>query len=291
MMKFRSTFCVFLQFLVYVHLLSNEIIDKPASQYSQEYDNDFVELVEMVYGDGLLSQGGMESIDEMFHGINLNDLKVLDLGSGLGMCDIYLAKNFNVQITGIDPQNKLIQKANQHLQVAQKDLMGSVSFSLMKDPNNLNQFEDNFFDIIYSKESILHVPHEVKESYFKEIYRVLKPGGQIIIMDWMHSGIKYSENTKKMMEMDGLFFQLLTPQEYQSILKKTGFKNIELVDITSNSVQISQQNIDTIMQVADKIIRRFGADSYKYSLDSWAYQKDAFKNRELLAGILKATKT
>ena len=234
-MKFRAVLFIFFQMIAYLDLygaLSTKASDQEVvnTSASKEYEDDFIALVEMVYGEGLLSQGGINSIDEMFHGINLDGLKLLNLGSGLGMYDIYLAKHNRVEIVGLDPQEILVQKANLNLEKSKRDLKGTVSFLLMKNPDNLNEFLDNSFDIVFSKEAILHVPYEVKESYFKEIYRVLKPNGKIVIMDWMHTGPLYTANTKKMMEMDGIVFQLSTPFEYEDFLKKAGFNGIELID-------------------------------------------------------------
>jgi SAM-dependent methyltransferase len=47
-------------------------------------------------------------------------------------------------------------------------------------------FEDNFFDVIYSKSFIEHL--YFPEIVFKESYRVLKPGGKIITLtpEWPH---------------------------------------------------------------------------------------------------------
>lgn len=257
---------------------------------SQEYDRDFIDLVEMIYGEGFLSQGGTESIDEMFRGINLDKLKILDLGSGLGAPDLYLAQHYNVDITGIDPQNIMIKEANKNLENIKKNLKGTVSFLLMEDPSNLNQFSDCSFDLIISKESILHVPLEIKEAYFNEIYRVLKPQGQIVILDWMHDAPNYSENTKRMMEMDGLVFALQTPNDYQNQLKKVGFKNIQFEDVTLQHAKISEVNIETIMSLEEKLKERFGDEIFNYSLQSWTFQRDAFLSHELIVGLFRALK-
>ncbi|MGK5595109.1 MAG: methyltransferase domain-containing protein [Parachlamydiaceae bacterium] len=298
-MRFKSPFLL-LPFVVFLNIFANnfeKLPNQPLAQHAtaqaeayQEYNNELIELLEMVYGEGFLSQGGAQSLDEMFEGINLNNKKILDLGSGLGMCDIYLANQFKADIIGIDPQETLVKQANKKLQLLKEDLKGNVSFKLMEDPHNLKQFADRTFDVIFSKESILHVPYEFKDQYFKEIYRVLKPGGTVIIMDWMHSGRGYSENTKKMMEMDGLLFHLLTPHQYQEAIRNAGFKIFDFIDITYESAQISQHNIDTILLIEDEIIERFGKETFLYSLESWYYQKEAFLSRELIAGILKATK-
>lgn len=294
-MKLRAVFFIFFQMIISLDLQGDsstkasdqEVVNTSASK---EYEEDFIALVEMVYGEGLLSQGGVSSIDEMFHGINLDGLKLLDLGAGLGMYDIYLAKHNCVEIVGLDPQEVLVQKAALNLEKFKSDLKGAVSFLLMKNSDNLNEFLDNSFDIVFSKESILHVLYEVKESYFKEIYRVLKPGGKIVIMDWMHSGPIYTANTKKMMEMDGIVFQLSTPSEYEDFLKKAGFNDIELIDTTSQHAELSEQNINTIVSLEEEIKSRFGEDTYNYSIESWTYQRDTFKTRELLTGVFKASK-
>jgi len=45
-------------------------------------------------------------------------------------------------------------------------------------------FEDNYFDVVFTKSVIEHI-HK-PEIYLNEMYRVLKPGGRIIVMvpDW-----------------------------------------------------------------------------------------------------------
>lgn len=91
--------------------LSTQEILLFGSTAEQGYDEGFIELVEMIYGEGFLSQGGSRSIDEMFDGVNLDEMKALDLGSGLGMYDIHLATNHNMQIIGIDPQAIMARKA------------------------------------------------------------------------------------------------------------------------------------------------------------------------------------
>lgn len=257
---------------------------------SQEYDDKVIGLIELIYGEGMLSPGGIQSLEEMFVGTDLNGIKALDLGCGLGMYDIYLAKKKNVEIVGVDPQQRVIEKANANLKKHQKELKGRVSFLLLKDPGNLKQFRDKSFDLVFSKESLLHVPYEVKEGYYKEIHRVLKPGGKIVISDWMHSSPNYSANTLKMMELDGLVYQMVTPKEYQELLKIAGFKNIQLEDTTAKYAQISADLLKIIQSKEKEITKKYGDSVYKYSLESWTYQYEGFKNRELLLGTFRADK-
>lgn len=283
LMKQHYFFKIFISCTLFISLWA----DDP----KQEYDTDFIALVEMIYGEGILSQGGIESIDEIFSGADLNGKKILDLGSGLGMFDLYLAKKYSAEILGIEPQSELIERANQYLDDQKDELIGSVSFILMENTSNLEQCQSDLFDIIFSKEAILHVPNAIKQSYFNEIYRVLKPGGKIFIMDWMHTSPNLSENTKKMMEMDGIVYELLTPFEYQDVIKNAGFAEIDLVDLTFRSAQNSEQNLITIKSLEEAIKLKFGEQMFEYCLESWGYQKEAFLNRELITGIFRAIKS
>ncbi len=257
---------------------------------AEEYNDDFLELIEIVYGKGFLSQGGKEAVAEIVKDVSLEGKKVLDLGSGLGAPDIYLAQHYAVDIVGVDPQRSMVTKALQAVEEAKASFKGKVTFQWMEDRLSLKQFSDGEFDLVISKESILHVPVEKKSAYFKEVVRVLKPGGQIAIMDWMHSSPSYSANTKKMMEMDGIAFCLVTPDEYQSLLEGVGFTNIHFIDTTAMHAGISQDNIDAIKGRAEQIQKRIGPATYEYCLESWGYQRDAFTSHELITGIFRAKK-
>lgn len=256
----------------------------------QGYDQNFVELIEMLYGPGFLSQGGERSVQDMIGNLNLDNLQVLDIGSGLGGPSIYLAKKYDAHIVGLEPQEWMIQQAKKNLKRKEEDLKGSVDFVQMEHASHLQQFPDASFDVIFSKEALLHVPIELKASFFSEIYRVLKPGGQIILMDWMHSSEDYTENTKKMMELDGVAYNLVTPDDYSQILESVGFSEISCSDTTLESYDLSQKNVHTLLALESKIKKKYDSDTFQDSLDSWSWQRDAFCTKELRTGIFKARK-
>lgn len=254
------------------------------------YDDLFISLVELVYGEGLLSQGGESSIDEMFANQNLNGLTALDVGCGLGMYDILIAKKNKIDIIGIDPHPKMIEKANQYLAKYKDQLKGSVRFQKISSSNRLESFQDNSFDLIFSKETILHIPLNEKLSFFKEVYRLLHSPGSLVILDWMHRDVHYSTNTKKMMELDKVRFALTTPEDYEKLLKQAGFCSITYQDTTAAHAVMSDQNIQHIYQIKDQIIKQFGENVFYDSLKSWQYQSEAFQKRELLTGVFRCQK-
>jgi cyclopropane fatty-acyl-phospholipid synthase-like methyltransferase len=252
------------------------------------YDADFIDLVELVYGEGYLSQGGPDIMDRMFEGVALDGRSILDLGCGIGGPALYLAENHAATIVGTDPDDIMIQRSQAAL--GQAALKGTVTFVKMTDPLSLKQFPDNSFDIITSKEALLHVPFESKQDYFKEVYRVLKPGGHLVILDWMHSSPNYSADVKNMMEMDGVTFYLTTPQDYQKTIAHAGFSSVFLADFTALMADATEKDLAVIDEAKSQIIERFDEETYEYARHSWSIQGRAFAGRELLVGLIRARK-
>ncbi len=256
----------------------------------QGYDENFITLAEMIYGKGFLSQGGEESVREMIAGSDLNGLNVLDIGSGLGGPALYLAKTSSAKITAIEPQKWMVEKAEEHLKEVKGDLLGSVEFIHMEMASNLMNFASNTFDVVISKEALLHIPVSAKREFLTEIQRVLKPGGTLIILDWMHSSSKYSENTKKMMGLNKIAYNLTSPKRYKKTLLSTGFSTVTIEDMTKKNAFLSQENINTIKFLQPQITKKYGSKAYEDSLQVQSWQKDAFERRELLIGLIKAIK-
>lgn len=102
---------------------------------------------------------------------------VLDLGSGFGV-DAFLAAEKvgpSGHVVGIDLSEEEVKKASTRAE--ERNLNGRCKF-LKADMEHL-PFEDNSFDIVISNGGFCLVPD--KKSAFKEILRVLKPGGRFAV--------------------------------------------------------------------------------------------------------------
>ena len=97
---------------------------------------------------------------------SLDKVKVLDIGSGVGLVDRFLKSEIK-QLYGVDVEEGVVEKA--------KVNNPEVNYQ-MYDGAKL-PFEDNTFDMCFAINVMHHVPPGMWENFSREMYRVLKPGG------------------------------------------------------------------------------------------------------------------
>lgn len=97
--------------------------------------------------------------------------RVLELGPGQGANLLYLAKRHaDSSFCGVDLLPKHPKNAPQNLQLIKRDY------------TDMSNFPDGEFDVAYAVETLVHLSD--KSPVFKEVYRVLKPGGVFIVFDY-----------------------------------------------------------------------------------------------------------
>jgi uncharacterized cupin superfamily protein len=106
--------------------------------------------------------------------------------------------------------------------VAERGLSDRIEFTLTK-PGPL-PFADASFDIVYSSGAFTQIA--AKEAMFKEVWRVLKPGGWFAVYDWMKGPGPISEDMRYFYKMEGLTYAMETPEFHRRLLKKLGFVNV-----------------------------------------------------------------
>jgi ubiquinone/menaquinone biosynthesis C-methylase UbiE len=104
----------------------------------------------------------------------LNGRKLLEVGCGMGFDAIEWIKR-GVEVTAIDIAPSAIKMARQHFAIVEQQANLGVGSAL-----NL-PFPDNTFDAIYSR-GVLHMTGDTPRA-IAEVYRVVKPGGRVIVVN------------------------------------------------------------------------------------------------------------
>ena len=153
------------------------------------------------------------NVNRMARKIPANNRKALEIGCGTGRwCKLLSEHGFKV--TGIDIQSETIQQ--------NKRLIDDCTFYEMS--GDELGFEDNAFDLVLSITVLQHMPYTTQEKVFREIYRVLKNNGHLLLLENTkdkapHVFSRSFEEWKMALESQG--FELLDSagQEYVPLLR------------------------------------------------------------------------
>ena len=152
---------------------------------------------------------------------------VLDLGSGAGF-DCFLAAGKvgeHGKIIGVDMTPEMIEKAREN---ARKGSYSNVEFRLGEIENL--PVADNSVDVVISNCVINLAPD--KQRVFAEAYRVLKPGGRLMISDVVLLK-ELPDLIKNSVEgYIGCLSGAIMKDEYMDAVEAAGFQGVEIVDET-----------------------------------------------------------
>lgn len=159
----------------------------------------------------------------------LADLKegenVLDLGSGGGI-DVFLAANKvgeSGKVIGVDMTKEMIEKAKKN---AEDGNYKNVEFRLGEIENL--PVENDSIDVIISNCVINLTPD--KSVAYKEAFRVLRPGGRILVSDLVTEGEIPEEIRRSFQAWSECIAGAMEKQTYLDTIKMAGFSDIKIVE-------------------------------------------------------------
>lgn len=157
-------------------------------------------------------------------GIKKGD-RVLDIGCGRGRVASHMASMTGAAVTGMNIDADQLESARRFAQG--KGLSRQCQFK-MADMNDLPlPFADASFDAVYQIQAFSLSKN--LEELFKDIYRMLKPGGKFACLDWVCLNNYNPENpyhASLMRRIKPLIGAIGTPsaEQYVQLLKKAGFE-------------------------------------------------------------------
>ncbi len=151
--------------------------------------------------------------------------RVLDVGSGVGGTSRCLAKEFGCRVTGIDLTDEYCRAAA--MLSARTGLAHLVDFR-QGDATEL-PFDDQAFDVVWTEHVAMNIPDKAR--LYREMHRVLKPGGTLAIYDVLAGPAGPVLYPVPWARTPDTSF-LVSPDELRKLLEEAGFAVADWSDTT-----------------------------------------------------------
>ncbi|MHA2152374.1 MAG: arsenite methyltransferase [Candidatus Thorarchaeota archaeon] len=150
---------------------------------------------------------------------------VLDLGSGAGLDMFVAAKRVGEsgRVIGVDMTPEMIQKAEKNA----KDL-GISNVEVRQGDIEELPVENESVDVVISNCVINLAPN--KDKVFREAFRVLRPGGRVLISDIVIEEVLPEKVSEQVSSYTGCVSGAILLDDYLEIMRDAGFSDVEVVN-------------------------------------------------------------
>jgi len=207
---------------------------------------------------------------------------ILDIGCGLGASSLYLARNYNAAVTGINTSSVQVQMA---IKAAAGEKL-DTKFLLM-DAEAMD-FQKQF-DLLWSVESISHYEH--REHFFASAAKLLKPGGLFAITDWFKKENLTPAETRKFIDPieNGMMVKLQIMDDYEHFLTSNGLQIMHREILNKNCAKTWDLCLDIIRDKAFwELAAKHGAEFISY-LQAFRAMRAGFASGNLVYGLFVAS--
>ena len=148
---------------------------------------------------------------------------VLDLGSGAGLDCFLAARQVGPEgsVIGVDFTPSMIEQAK-----ANAGKLGLTNVSIRLGDIEALPLPDATVDVVISNCVINLAPD--KDAVFREAFRVLRPGGRLMVSDIVLTRPASEEEMNDMALLSGCISGSLTVEEYTNKIRNAGFQNVRL---------------------------------------------------------------
>ena len=164
------------------------------NEFSSEYDN----LMQK-------DKSYVQQLENIVSHIDTKPVKILDLGCGTGaLTQRVLTKYPDANVVCLDPATTMLDIVNKKF--------SNFNVETVQGSAHAMEFEDNTFDYIMTNWALHHLTNEDKILCAKELFRVLKPEGKLILGDQFAPIMR--EDVKDPERVEGIFDLLSQRAKY-----------------------------------------------------------------------------
>lgn len=229
---------------------------------THQYSRNGILRYEFIFGKGFVSSGGGDTTKEILNEVRLpRGGKAIDVGCGIGGGTIALADKFGAHVTGVDLSENMISIAKERYN-DRKNVGFLVADILRTDiaPESL--------DLVYSRDTILHLTVEEKKEFFKKAYEWLKPGSQIVITDYCCGPpARWDDEFREYLKDRS--YRLVQVEEYAQMLSDAGFEIAKACNHTERWMQALVEESKRLEDQKDKFMHLFKPEDFKDLREGW----------------------
>lgn len=177
------------------------------------------------------------------------EAKVLDIGTGTAQIPLILTDlRPKWHITAVDLAESMLKLGNQNIEKAGK----SQQITLTLVDGKKMPYDNHSFDVVMSNSLVHHIPNPL--DLFKEIDRVVKPNGSVLIRDLLRpesendieeivkqADLDYNPRQKKLFK-DSLH-AALTLMEIKEIVSEVGWHDAQVYQSSSRHWTLTIENV------------------------------------------------
>ena len=179
-------------------------------------DSDFRNLGYWTAETTSLHQAGEQLQDELLARIPVKQGRILDVACGMGASTRRLLSHYPAdQVWAINISEKQIESTREKAPGCHAQVMNAVDL----------RFDDSFFSALLCIEAACHF--ETRRDFFAEAYRVLQPGGHLVLSDVLFTS---AHRHTQFPPFSSAINHVESVEEYAEQMREAGFHHVDVRD-------------------------------------------------------------